>query len=199
MKDFQNLGVKLAINRDEQILWIAKPYKKCFILESIFNPLLPFALAWLWFDLSFISMFMKAQNATQEITGLIIPFFLLHLMPVWMYIGGVLLTFNRYKNTEFAITNKAIYVSGGSLNFHSKIEKYNNIQSIQIQRGFIDQILGVGDVVITLKSTHRRKSKHGGYIVNDKIEIIDVHDYENVLDIIQNQIAIHQQTQVEDL
>ena len=40
----------LMVGRDENILWHGKPNKKCFILEVIFNPLLPFALIWLLFD-----------------------------------------------------------------------------------------------------------------------------------------------------
>ena len=38
------------VGKDEKILWFSKPDKKCFILESIFNPMLPFALLWLLFD-----------------------------------------------------------------------------------------------------------------------------------------------------
>ena len=203
MNHFQNIGVKLAINRNEQILWVGKPYKKCFILESIFNPLLPFAILWVLFDINFISVFMKSGGMNTEIHSFIVVFFAIHLMPVWIYICGVLLTFLKYKNTEFAITDKAIYVSGGSLSFYSKVEKYDNIQSVQIKRGFFDQRLNVGDIVITLKTTHLKhsSSRHSRisysstYSVNDTIEIIDVHDYLNVLELIQERINLNNQTQ----
>ena len=63
---------------------------KCFILESIFNPMLPFAIVWALFDSMFIGLFM-AGIKSGGITGkfsldfTIIPFlgfFALHLMPV---------------------------------------------------------------------------------------------------------------------
>lgn len=203
MNHFQNIGVKLAINRNEQILWVGKPHKKCFVLESIFNPFLPFAILWFLFDFNFISLFMKSGGINTEINSFIVVFFAIHLMPVWIYIGGVLLTFLKYKNTEFAITDKAIYVSGGSLNFYSRVEKYDNIQSVQIKRGFFDQRLNVGDIVITLKTSNLRRSRSGysrisyssTYSFNDTIEIIDVHDYINVLELIQERLDLNNQTQ----
>ena len=44
----------LLIGKDEKILYAGKPDKKCFIFESIFNPLLPFAIVWGLFDSFFI-------------------------------------------------------------------------------------------------------------------------------------------------
>lgn len=201
MRHFENIGVKLAINKNEQILWVGKPNKKCFILESIFNPLLPFAIIWLLFDINFMTVFMKAGGVNTEIQNFIIVFLCLHLMPLWLYLGGVLLTFLRYKNTEFAITDKAIYVSGGSIFLNSQIERYENVKSAQIKRGIFDQQLGVGDVLITLNTTHtrHRSSKRNGfsssysYQVNDTIEIIDIYDYRDVVDIIYNQLKNHKE------
>ena len=36
--------LKQLVNENEKILYEGKPNKKCFIFESIFNPLLPFPL-----------------------------------------------------------------------------------------------------------------------------------------------------------
>ena len=44
-------NLEKIVGNEEKILWKGKPSKKCFILESIFNPLLPFALMWLLFDI----------------------------------------------------------------------------------------------------------------------------------------------------
>ena len=41
--------LELMIGKDEKILWKGRPNKKCFILEGIFNPMLPFALVWFFF------------------------------------------------------------------------------------------------------------------------------------------------------
>lgn len=36
--------LKSMVGRDETIMYEGKPDKKCFIFESIFNPLMPFAI-----------------------------------------------------------------------------------------------------------------------------------------------------------
>ena len=49
--------LKGMIGENEKILWEGKPSKKCFILESIFNPLLPFLTASINKILAFLSFF----------------------------------------------------------------------------------------------------------------------------------------------
>ena len=44
--DSYDSDLKAMVGNDENILWRGRPDKKCFILESIFNPMLPFALIW---------------------------------------------------------------------------------------------------------------------------------------------------------
>ena len=43
--------LKLIVGANEKIFYEGKPNKKCYIFESIFNPLLPFALIWAIIDL----------------------------------------------------------------------------------------------------------------------------------------------------
>ena len=38
--------LKKLVSENEKILYEGKPDKKCFIFESIFNPVMPFALIW---------------------------------------------------------------------------------------------------------------------------------------------------------
>ena len=42
--------LKGLIGNQEKILYEGKPSKKCFVFESIFNPLLPFAILWAVID-----------------------------------------------------------------------------------------------------------------------------------------------------
>ena len=46
-----------------KILYAGKPDKKCFIFESIFNPLLPFAVLWGLFDMFFIGAAFSSDKA----------------------------------------------------------------------------------------------------------------------------------------
>ena len=177
----------IMIPDNENIMWHSKPYMPCFILESIFNPLLPFALLWGLFDAFFITTIITGISNTAEIPplGFIIPFFALHLMPVWIYLGGVLLSYNKYKNAEFFITDKAIYISSGVFGISCRRIEYKDIREVSIERGFVDQRLGVGDVVI--KDTAAIQSNNSYYsrrnsipLGNNGLSICDIYDYQQV-------------------
>jgi uncharacterized membrane protein YdbT with pleckstrin-like domain len=79
----------------------------------------------------------------------IIPFFILHLMPVWLYLGGVLLSFKRYKNTYYIVTDNGIYVSGGTFSKHFNQKPFAELSHVDLHRGIFDQWFGVGDIVTT--------------------------------------------------
>ena len=99
--------LELMVGSNEKIFWKGKPNKRCFILEGIFNPMLPFALVWFLFDSMFITAFLGGATRSEIPTAFtIIPiiFILFHLMPVWIYLGGVIFVFRRYKHTEYIQT-----------------------------------------------------------------------------------------------
>ena len=54
--------LKLLIGKDEKIIYAGKPNKKCFIFESVFNPLLPFALIWGIIDFGFIGASFSSKD-----------------------------------------------------------------------------------------------------------------------------------------
>ena len=97
-------NLEKIIGNEENVLWKGKPSKKCFVLESVFNPMLPFALLWLFFDLFAIGKMMSTVNGGAGMFVLVVMLF--HLMPVWIYLSGVLLSLRRYKNTEYVITER---------------------------------------------------------------------------------------------
>lgn len=137
------------IDENENILWYGKPDKKCFLLEAVFNPLLPFALLWGLFDFSFIAAILisKPQGNLPPLL-ILVPFFILHLMPVWIYLAGVLFSFKNYKCTCFVITEKGVYASGGFLSTHFQHKTFDEIADVSVRQGFFDKKLNVGDVII---------------------------------------------------
>lgn len=172
--------LELMVGRDEKIFWKGKPDKLCFILEGIFNPLLPIAIIWLIFDLSFISVFAGDK--------VLLPFLLIHLMPVWIYLGGILFIFRRYKHTEYIVTDKGVYVSGGLLSYSCIMKPFAEFARVNIHRGVIDQIIGVGDVVLT--SNNIADSYNSNVTVNGRplsvgISIADIREYREVFEIIK--------------
>ena len=90
--------LKSMVGYEETIYYEGKPDRKCFILESIFNPLLPIAIIWALFDLGFLGA--AGFGMTGGMQMILIPFMLFHMMPVWIYLFGVIFSFKRYKNTN---------------------------------------------------------------------------------------------------
>ena len=87
--------LKMMIGSEETILYEGKPDKKCFLFESIFHPLLPVAIIWAIFDLSFFN-----QMGIVGMQTFLVPFMLLHMMPVWIYLFGVIFSIRKDQNTS---------------------------------------------------------------------------------------------------
>ena len=81
---------------NERIVWSGRPKKSCFVLECIFNPMLIFAFIWFMFDFMFISqIFSSDLSELDSSVWMFVGFFALHLMPVWIYLGGVIFSFRK--------------------------------------------------------------------------------------------------------
>lgn len=172
--------LQFMVGQNENVLWKGKPNKKCFILESIFNPLLPFALIWALLDLGVAGGMMFGGAGSMAV--FLVPFFALHLMPVWIYLGGVFLSFQKYKNTEYIITDKGIYVSGGTFSYTYEMKPFTDLSHINIHRGIFDQWLGVGDVVtICGHSGYNSRQSHS----HDGLTICDIADYQQVFSMLK--------------
>ncbi len=186
------LDLEAMVGMNESILWRGRPDKKCFILESIFNPMLPFALFWAIVDLSVIGITFGASGG---MLMFIIPFMLLHLMPVWIYIGGVIMSFRKHRNTEYIITDKGIYVSGGIFAYKYEMKPFTDLSHINIHRGIFDQWLGVGDVVTVCSHTgYSSNSSHSHS--SHGLTICDIPDYQQVFAMVkQLQTDIYADTQ----
>ena len=170
------------ISQDENILWQGRPNKKCFILEAIFNPMLPVAIIWGLFDSIFI--FVATAQPTEELGSLkyaFLGFFALHLMPVWIYLVGVIFSFLRYHHTHYAVTDQGVYVSGGILTQNYERKPFTEISHVNLHRGIFDQFLGVGDVILT--------SNHDGYNLRTNLfrgmTICDISDYAKVYQLVK--------------
>ena len=140
--------LQLMVGKDEKVLWRGRPNKRCFILEGIFNPLLPFALVWFLFDSLFIAAIVGGSAASGESTAFsIIPliFILFHMMPVWIYLGGILFVFRRYQHTEYIVTDKGVYVSGGLFSYICNMKPFTELSSKPTSRYSDVKIVAEGD------------------------------------------------------
>lgn len=143
--------VESILNDGETVLWKGKPKKSTFVLEKCLA-MAPFALLWLLFDGGIIT-FISIQIAAGEFPTFLIPimavFFLLHLMPVWIWLSQVLTASKRWKNTEYYVTDRRIIIKGGFIAANFVSVKYTEISHVSVHVGVLDKMTGVGDVVIT--------------------------------------------------
>ncbi|MBQ9072003.1 MAG: PH domain-containing protein [Bacilli bacterium] len=132
------------IVKGEEIVWRGKPKKSAFIINKILM-MLPIALIWLMIDSSFIMVALSSFDF-KEIIWFIIPFFALHLMPVWIWLGNVLTANKKWKNTEYAVTNKRIIIMSGFIGMDYQSIYYKDIKNVDLKINVIDKVLKVGDI-----------------------------------------------------
>lgn len=148
--------LKQLVGKNEKIMYEGKPNKKCFIFESIFNPLMPFAILWGILDLGIIGSIISTFDSNEESPFFLIPFFLFHLMPVWLYLFGILFTFRKYRNTYYIVTDRGVYVSGGIFSKTFNTKPFQEMSRVNLHRGIFDQTFNVGDVVITTNQFNQK-------------------------------------------
>ena len=104
------------LSPDEQVYWSGKKAVGVSVLEAIFNPFLIFAFIWGMFDFGFIGLLFNEAGmyADRQVATFMIMFFAVHLMPVWIYLIGVIKSVVKSVNTEYIITRDKIYIRKGN-------------------------------------------------------------------------------------
>lgn len=142
--------LKSMVGDEETILYEGKPDRKCFLFESIFNPLLPVAIIWAVIDVGFLGL------ASGQFNAVLTPFLLFHMMPVWIYLSGVIFSFRKYRNTYYIITDHAIYISSGIFTMNLETKTFAEMSRVNLHRGIFDQMFHVGDIHITTNQLTRK-------------------------------------------
>lgn len=132
------------LDEEERILWQGKPKKSAFILNQSIK-LFPIAMVWLAFD-GFFLVNLFVSGAFFEMIWFIIPFFALHLLPVWLWLKSVMTSGRLWNNTLYQITNQRLVIYSGNFGKSIQSISYSSIKNIELRTGFIDQILHVGDL-----------------------------------------------------
>lgn len=165
-------------NIDETILWKGKPNKKVFIKERIFSPFLIFALVWLAIDFGIIFGIFAKEGIINQMP-FIIPFFIVHLLPVWIYFFAVFSAFFSWKNIEYMVTDKAVYVTQGIFSFSCVRKSFQEVTNVSVHQGMIDKRHDVGDVFVVTGYSYKN-----GKQVSAGINILDIEDYMKVYKLI---------------
>ena len=150
----KKVTIEDSLTRGETILWRGKPKKASYVM-SHFVQMLPIALLWILFDGAFIAglIYASVHNSMPPLVWVIVgPFFLIHLTPVWIWIGGIIKARIEHRNIEYAFTNKRIIIKSGAIGVDFRNIYYSDVVSVNLKVGIIDKIFGVGDIYIKAKS-----------------------------------------------
>lgn len=177
------INMRELVQSNEEILWEGRPKKSTTILEGIFNPMLVFAIIWGGFDMLFLGAALFSDEAG-NILMFLIPFLLIHMMPVWIYLFGAIGVLLRWKNTYFMVTTRGLYVSGGLLAFNYEMKPWVDIGHIKIHQGVFDRMCGVGDVIFICNHTHMTRSD--GHNHETGMKIYNIPDFMKVFNMVNN-------------
>lgn len=137
-------GFESLLTPGENVLWEGKPKKSAFVLNKIMV-MAPFALMWLLIDGGvMMSIFSADTDGTPWM--FIVPFFLFHMMPVWIWIGQIISAGRRWRNTHYAVTDRRIIIQNGFIGMEYQTLYYKDIQNVRLHIGVIDRLTGVGDI-----------------------------------------------------
>lgn len=94
----------------ETVLWRGRPsWRGDYVMNGI-RAMIPIVIIWLLFDGGFIAALFSFELPSKMLL-FIIPFFALHLLPVWIFVGKYAKNAAAYKDAEYALTNNSLVVS----------------------------------------------------------------------------------------
>ena len=163
---------KSPLIEGENLIWSGKPKKSAFIVNKILV-MAPFALVWLGIDSAIITAFFST-GAVNDVLFFIIPFFAIHLFPVWVWLGNILTANKKWKNTKYYITDKRIIIQNGFIASNYQTVYYKDIKNVNLHVGIIDKLLGVGDIYFDLGS--RRASDETLNMVTGFLDIVEYNE-----------------------
>ena len=127
----------------EAILWRGKPKRGAFIATKSLT-MLPIAVVWLCLDLNLLI----PALAEGEMMLFLIPFFALHLMPVWIWLGSMISAGRRWKNTAYYVTNRRVILQGGFFAVNETSLFYKDLRNVRVRIGLLDKLFRTGDIVL---------------------------------------------------
>ncbi|MDE7440219.1 MAG: PH domain-containing protein [Clostridia bacterium] len=143
----QNNSIEEILDSDETVLLRQKPKKKAYIFNSIAK-FLPLSLIWFIFDAGFICM-MIFVDVPKMVWFFVIPFFALHMTPVWIGIANIVRAGKSWKNLEYVFTDKRIIIRSGVIGINIANVYYADIKGVNLRVGIFDRLFKVGDIYIT--------------------------------------------------
>ena len=133
------------LDDNERELWSGRPNAALYIIG---NPLFyVFAALWLLFDLRLFGSFQRAgATGLGPASSVITPFFLLHLAPVWLAIGGLIYRACAWHKIQYILTDRRIYQSSGLLGTDVSTLELREVSHLSVNVNPIENALGLGTI-----------------------------------------------------
>ena len=138
--------VESFLAENEKILWRGRAKKSAYIAGHSLQ-MTPIAILWACIDIFILSMIFRS-GAPIFILFFIVPFFALHLTPVWLWLYAVLKAAKEQRTIEYVITNKRVMEFRGNPKYIYKSIYLDKMLDVTLKINLIDKILGVGDITI---------------------------------------------------
>lgn len=150
--------IKELLDPGEDIVWEGKPDKVTYVIGFPFMYL--FAFGWLAFVIFFL-WGISGTGAPPGLALLLIPFFLLYLMPVWVTVGGVIYRLINWKYKNYVITEKRVYIESGIIGRDVKTIAFSDIREPEVRVGFIERFRNCGSINLTPYLAMRNSGNQG--------------------------------------
>ncbi len=155
-EDFEYSQRNPALAAGEAVLWRGKPKRSAFIAGKSL-PMLPIAIVWLCFDSAFVAAAFSGDGP-----WFLIPFILLHLAPVWIWLGSTLSAGKRWRNTMYYVTNRRIIIQGGFFAVNETSLFYKDLKNAQMRIGLLGKLFHTGDIVFDSGMIHYNNKQQRG-------------------------------------
>ena len=156
---YEAMGELPTLAQGEHILWRGKPKKSAYVADKALA-MLPVAVIWLIFDLNFLRL--------SAASGFVRLFMLVHLMPVWIWLGSAVTSVIQWRNEDYYLTNKRIIIRKGIFNPQRQSVFLRDVHSIRTHYGLLDRMFGSGDIYINYAVHVHGKHRHtsGWFLMN---------------------------------
>ena len=158
-EDYEAMGPMPNLAAGEHILWRGKPKKSAYIADKALS-LMPIAIFWAIFDFQFL------RHAGGN--GILLIFLLVHLFPVWLWIGSALTSVIQWRNEDYFLTNKRLIIRRGVFKPERQSVFLRDVHTVRLHCGLLDRLFGSGDIYINY-AVHRHgkhRSTSGYFLLN---------------------------------
>lgn len=165
---------------NEKILWQGKPSRFVFAIGNPFFYV--FAALWGAFDYLFIKNFFSLGGGAYQgsffegFSPFFYIFFVIHLAPVWIAIFLPIYRFLSWKNVEYALSDKRIYLISGLFGKDIISIEHRDINNLIVDVNFIENSMNLGTLILKspMSENERNRNKFAFKNIKDPYDVYNL-------------------------